>query len=88
MNLNVGRTSINPVDALVLWADHDPYISGQYAERFGAGAVEHFPLPAAGCPQRNRNWLRSGCFVATAQYTSRPPAPGGCGRSGSPVRQI
>lgn len=29
--------------SLVLWADHDPYISGHYAERFGAGAVEHFP---------------------------------------------
>ena len=29
--------------ALVLSGDHDPYIAGRYADRFGAGTVEHFP---------------------------------------------
>jgi pimeloyl-ACP methyl ester carboxylesterase len=27
--------------SLVLWGDHDPYIDGRFADRFGAGAVEH-----------------------------------------------
>jgi len=26
----------------VMWADHDPYIPGRYADRFGASSVEHF----------------------------------------------
>lgn len=29
--------------SLVLWADHDPYIHARFANRFGAGAVEHVP---------------------------------------------
>lgn len=29
--------------ALVLSGDHDPYIAGRYADRFGTGTVEHFP---------------------------------------------
>lgn len=28
--------------SIVLWADHDPYIQGQYASRFGAKSVERF----------------------------------------------
>lgn len=27
--------------SLVLWADHDPYISRRFADRFGAASVEH-----------------------------------------------
>jgi len=29
--------------SLVLWAEHDPYIPGRYADRFGAREVERFP---------------------------------------------
>lgn len=29
--------------SLVLWADHDPYIAGRFADSFGAAAVEHVP---------------------------------------------
>lgn len=28
--------------SIVLWAGHDPYIAGRYADRFGAGCVERF----------------------------------------------
>lgn len=31
------------VPTLVLWGDRDPFIAPQYAERFGARQVEHFP---------------------------------------------
>lgn len=31
------------VPALVLWGDCDTYIASQYADRFGAGTVKHFP---------------------------------------------
>jgi len=31
------------VPALVCWGDQDPYVSPSYAERFGAGAVHHYP---------------------------------------------
>lgn len=31
------------VPTLVLWGDHDPYISKHLAERFGAQVVQHFP---------------------------------------------
>lgn len=31
------------VPTLVLWGDRDPFIAPHYAERFGAGRVEHFP---------------------------------------------
>jgi pimeloyl-ACP methyl ester carboxylesterase len=49
--------------SLVLWADHDPYISARYAGRFGAGAVEHFPdsghwLPAEAPSQVAQRLLR------------------------------
>jgi pimeloyl-ACP methyl ester carboxylesterase len=35
--------------SLVLWADHDPYIPGRYAERFGVDSVEHI--------QHSGHWL-------------------------------
>jgi pimeloyl-ACP methyl ester carboxylesterase len=49
--------------SLVLWADHDPYIPARYADRFGAGAVEHFPdsghwLPAEAPRQVAERLLR------------------------------
>jgi pimeloyl-ACP methyl ester carboxylesterase len=31
------------VPTLVLWGDRDPFIAPAYAQRFGAGRVEHFP---------------------------------------------
>jgi pimeloyl-ACP methyl ester carboxylesterase len=31
------------VPTLVLWGDHDPYIAKQFAERFGAQMIQHFP---------------------------------------------
>jgi len=31
------------VPTLVLWGDRDPFIAPRYAQRFGAGRVEHFP---------------------------------------------
>ena len=31
------------VPTLVLWGDHDPYISKHFAERFGSKKVQHFP---------------------------------------------
>jgi pimeloyl-ACP methyl ester carboxylesterase len=36
-------TLTSKVPTLVLWGDRDPFIAPQYAERFGAGRVEHFP---------------------------------------------
>ncbi|MBW8823733.1 MAG: alpha/beta fold hydrolase [Xanthomonadales bacterium] len=29
--------------SLVLWGDHDPYIAGRFATRFGPSMIEHFP---------------------------------------------
>jgi pimeloyl-ACP methyl ester carboxylesterase len=37
------------VPTLILWGDKDPYISPEYAERFGTARVEHFP--------ENGHWL-------------------------------
>lgn len=37
------RLVLERTPSLVLWADHDPYIQGRFADRFGAGKVEHFP---------------------------------------------
>ncbi len=31
------------VSTLVLWGDHDPYIAKEFAKRFGAQVVQHFP---------------------------------------------
>jgi pimeloyl-ACP methyl ester carboxylesterase len=47
----------------VLWADHDPYIPGRFADSCGAGAVEHVIgsghwLPAEVPDQMVRRLLR------------------------------
>ncbi len=31
------------IPTMVLWGDHDPYIGKNFAERFGAQTVQHFP---------------------------------------------
>ncbi|MGH2509541.1 MAG: alpha/beta fold hydrolase, partial [Ktedonobacteraceae bacterium] len=43
------RALTSKVPTLVLWGDQDPFIAPAYAERFGAGSVEHFP--------NNGHWL-------------------------------
>jgi pimeloyl-ACP methyl ester carboxylesterase len=37
------RAVTNRVPTLVIWGDHDPYITPNFAEHFGAQHVHHFP---------------------------------------------
>lgn len=60
--------------SLVLWADHDPYIAGRFADRFGAAAVEHFP----DCG----HWLPAEAPVRVAQRLLR------FFRVNAPVKQV
>jgi len=58
--------------SLVLWADHDPYIAGRFADRFGAATVERFPdsghwLPAEAPDEVARRLLR---FYAAESWTT------------------
>ena len=57
------RVVLRKKPSLVLWADHDPYIPGRFADSFGAGAVEHVIgsghwLPAEVPDQMVRRLLR------------------------------
>lgn len=64
--------------SLVLWADHDPYIAGEFAYRFGAATVEHFPhsghwLPAEEPAEVAERLL--GFFPSSARARIQAAAP-------------
>lgn len=69
------RELLARIPSLVLWADHDPYIPGRFADRFGAATVEHFPdcghwLPAEAPAEVAARLLRF--FGASTPPSSAP----------------
>jgi pimeloyl-ACP methyl ester carboxylesterase len=71
------RVLLARTPSLVLWADHDPYIAGRFADRFGAATVEHFPdcghwLPAEAPVEVAARLLRF--FAASAGAAIRTEA--------------
>lgn len=57
------QTILAELPSIVLWADHDPYISGHYATRFGAQTVERF--------RESGHWLPAEMPEAVAQRMHR-----------------